>query len=157
MLAANIMTTEVKTLKPSNTLLEVLEILRDLKIRQLPIVDGDNKVLGIITSKGVMKSLLPAYISSGDLKDVKFAPELEQFVDKIDEIKSTPVQEILEKEYVKVSPETSTMEIAAVFVNTDTHLESILVVDDEERLLGVISPIDVYRRLWEYADKAKKP
>lgn len=153
MLAAAIMTTEVKTLQPSNTLLEVLEILRDLRIRQLPIVDGDNKVLGIITSKGVMKSLLPAYISSGDLKDVKFAPELEQFVDKIDEIKATPVQEILEKEYISVTPETSTMEIAAVFVNTDTHLESILVVDDEERLLGVISPIDVYRRLWEYADK----
>ncbi len=157
MIAASIMTKEVKTLQPSNTLLEVLEILRDLRIRQLPIVDGDNKVLGIITSKGVMKSLLPGYISSGDLKDVKFAPELEQFVDKIDEIKSTPVTDILEKEYIKVTPETSTMEIAAVFVNTETHLESILVVDDEERLLGVISPIDIYRRLWEYANETKKP
>lgn len=155
MVSANIMTSDVRSLKLSNTLLDVLELLRDLRIRQVPIVDNDNKVLGVITSKGVLKTLLPQYIASGDLKDVKFAPELQEFVDKIEELKNTNVKEIMETEYTKVSPETSTMEVATLFVNTDTHLESILVVDDETRLLGVISPIDVYRRLWEYADKKK--
>lgn len=155
MLAVNIMTTDIKSLKLSDTLIDVLEVLRDLKIRQVPILDNDNKVIGVITAKGVLKTLLPQYIASGDLKDVKFAPELQGFVDNIEELKNTTVADIVEKEFSSVSPETSTMEVATLFVNTETHLESILVVDDEERLLGVISPIDVYRRLWEYADKKK--
>lgn len=155
MIAASVMTKNAKTLRPSNTLLDALEILKDLQIGQLPIVDSENKVLGVITSRGILKSLLPSYISSGELKDVKFAPELEQFTDKVKESKNTLVKDILRKEYTKVAPESSTMEIAALFVNTETHLEAILVTDDEDRLLGVISPVDIYKSLWEQAEQTK--
>lgn len=157
MVAASIMTKEVKTLRPSNSVLDVIDLLRTLKIRQVPIVDGNNKILGIVTSKSVMKSLLPSYISSGALKDVKFAPELDQFLEKIKDTKNTPITDILIKKYVSISPEVSAMEVAAIFVNTEEHLETVLVVDDEERLLGVISPIDVSNRLWEYANNSEKP
>ena len=156
MIAANLMTKEVKTLKPSNSIIDALEILKEAKIRQVPIVDNDNKVVGTITSRGLLKSLLPDYITSGDLKDVKFAPELTQFTDKIEDLKNTTVQQIIDKECKNctcISPETSTMEVAALFVNADKELESVIVVDDEQRVLGVISPIDVYKRLWEYTQK----
>ena len=156
MIAANIMTKEVKTLKPSNSIIDALEILKEEKIRQIPVVDNDNKVVGTITSRGLLRTLLPDYITSGDLKDVKFAPELTQFTDKIDDLRNTTVQEVIDKDCKDctcISPETSTMEIAAIFVNSDKELESVIVVDDENRVLGVISPIDVYKRLWEYTQK----
>ena len=95
------------------------------------------------------------------MKDVKFAPELHQFVDKIDDLKDKCVCDFLcddttlDQNYSKVSPETSVMEVAALFINNEKPISCILVVDNMDRLLGLISPVDVFHRLWEYAENKK--
>lgn len=158
MLAANIMTTKVLSLTPDNTVGEAIETLAENKIRQIPVLDADKKLLGLITSRTLMQAILPRYITKGYLTDVKFAPELTQFIEGLENLKDKPLMEFLgnkgqkgffAKEYDTVGPETSTMEIAAIFVNIEKHVDRILVVDDEQRVLGIISPIDVFRKLWK--------
>ncbi len=158
MLAANIMTTKVLSLTPENTVGEAIEALAENKIRQIPVLDADKKLLGLITSRTLMQAILPAYITKGYLKDVRFAPELTQFVENLENLKDKPLIEFLgtrgkddffAKEYDTVGPETSTMEIAAIFVNIEKPVDRILVLDDENRVLGIISPVDVFRRLWK--------
>ncbi len=160
MIAANIMKTAVLTLHCTSTMEEAIKILRKEKIRMVPIVDDDNKVLGAVTPRRLMRCILPGYITQGYLKDVKFAPELQQFIDNIEQLAKKYVCDFLEAEpakenpdYAMISPETSVMEVACLFLNTERPVESVLVVDNMERLLGIISPVDVFKRLWEYAEK----
>lgn len=154
MIAANIMTTDVTTLESGKSMLEAIKLLSNKKIRQIPVTDpSSKKVVGVITPRKIMKAILPKYISEGMLEDVKFAPELPEFVEHIDDLKYKNVDDFIDKDYVAVKPDTHTMEIAAIFVNVKKPVESILVVDDHGRLLGVISPWDVFKRLWEYSEK----
>ncbi len=156
MIAANIMTTDTITLSEHNTVGDAVQVLAENKIRQVPVVDRENRVLGVITARSIMVAILPAYITRGYLKDVKFAPEPRDFVEKMEKIKNVPLGEFLKNktdkmadEYACVPPDTSTMEIAAIFINREKRVERILVVDNNQRLLGIISPIDVFKKIWK--------
>lgn len=153
--ASNIMTTGVVTLRRTNTMLDAIKLISVKQIRQIPVVDENNKVVGVVTPRQLMKAILPPYIADGTIADVRFAPELPEFVERIDSLASKGIDDILDREFVSVGPETHSMEVAALFVNYKKPIESILVVDDGKRLLGIISPWDVFKRLWEYSGKKK--
>ena len=55
-----------------------------------------------------------------------------------------------------ISPETSVMEVAAIFVNAESPISCVLVVDNMDRLLGLISPVDVFHRLWDFKENTSK-
>lgn len=156
MVAANIMTTKVLTVAVSGTMLEAFKLVQAERVRQIPVLDENKRLVGVITPRSLMKAVLPKYITEGLVEDVRFAPELPDFVQHIDELAYKKVSDLLEKDFVAVSPETSTMEIATLMVNAKKHVESVLVVDDSKALLGIISPWDVFKRLWEYAEKNRK-
>lgn len=156
MIAANLMTTDIVKLTPSATMRDVIKEAVDEKIRLMPVVNGDNEVVGVVTPRSLMKAILPKYITEGLLEDVAFAPDLPQFIENIDSMASKKVSDIMDREFASVQPETSSMEVAAIFIKARKPVESILVVDDKKRLLGIISPWDIFKRLWEYAQKNKK-
>lgn len=151
--AATIMTTGVETTKCGKTVAEAMKVLRDSRIRQLPVVDENNKVLGLLTSRKLLHLTLPRYISEGLLKDVKFAPDLPQFHQKCAELAGKDVCEVMDKDFAKIGPDVSVMEVATIFVSSERPIECILVVDNQDRLLGIISPWDIFKRLCEYAGK----
>lgn len=156
MTASNIMTTKVLTVPVTGTMYDAFSIVHGQRVRQLPVVDEHKRIVGVITPRSLMKAILPSYITEGLLSDVKFAPELPDFVKHIDQLEAKKVSDLLEKEFVAVSPETSVMEVAALMVNAKIHVESVLVVDDKRVLLGIISPWDVFKRLWDYSEKGRK-
>ncbi|OGP11254.1 MAG: hypothetical protein A2X87_02985 [Deltaproteobacteria bacterium GWC2_42_51] len=151
--AATIMTTNVATTKCGITVAEAVKTLKDSRVRQLPVVEDNNKVIGLLTSRKLLYLTLPRYISEGLLKDVKFAPDLPQFHQKTAELAGKDVCEVMDREFVKLGPEVSVMEVATVFVSSEKPIECILVVDNEDRLLGIISPWDIFKRLCEYTEK----
>lgn len=153
MIASNVMSTELVTLGREKTMLDAIKLISNKKVRQIPVLDNSNKIIGVITPRKLMKAIVPPYISEGMISDVKFAPELPEFVENIDSLAGKTVEEVLDTDFVAISPETHTMEIAALFLNAKKPVESIMVVDDQKRLLGVISPWDVFKRLWQYAEK----
>ncbi|HXI10137.1 MAG TPA: CBS domain-containing protein [Thermodesulfobacteriota bacterium] len=155
MIASNIMTTGVVTLGHKSTMLDAIKLISVKQVRQIPVVDPSGRVVGVITPRKLMKAILPPYVADGTVADVRFAPELPEFVENIDSLASKSVDDILDKEFVSVGPETHSMEVAALFVNAKKPVESILVVDSGKRVLGIISPWDLFRRLWEYSERKK--
>lgn len=63
MIVEKIMSTELFTLKPTDTLADALKIMRNKNIRHIPIIDDDEKVVGLITEHDV-KHVLPAHENS---------------------------------------------------------------------------------------------
>lgn len=155
MIAANIMTTGVFTLTKDRSMLDAAMLIREKRIRQIPVVDEGNRVLGIVTPRSIMKALLPRYMSEGMIGDVRYAPELPEFIKNMDSLAAKKIEEVIDPVYTGVGPETSAMEVAVIFISAKKGVESILVVDDQKRLLGIISPWDVFKRLCEYIERKK--
>lgn len=59
MIVEEIMNTQVHTLQPSNTVRDAVRLMREEKIRHVPIVDEKRKVVGIITEHDI-KNALPS-------------------------------------------------------------------------------------------------
>ncbi len=76
--AAKIMTKEVIFVKPTTTLLEAMSLLVKHKISGLPVVDDQEKIVGMITEKDFLQLLVSDFITSNELvgdymsKDVQF-------------------------------------------------------------------------------------
>ncbi len=159
MIATQLMTTDILTVTPAQTIGEALELLSKSKIRQVPIINETKNIIGLITPRVLMEAILPGYITKGYLPDVKFAPDLEQFSGSLAKITEQTITAFMNKNkglvetgYASVTPETTAMEIATIFINAEKLVDRVVVVDDEERILGIISPIDVFRRIWNYHD-----
>lgn len=150
MIAANVMTKDVVTLASGATMLDALRLIKKHEVRQIPVLDKSGRVEGVITPRKLFKGILPSYVTEGMLEDVKFAPELPEFIENIKKLAHKGVEDVLEKDYVAVTPETSTMEVATLFYNPAKHTEAILVLDSDKKLLGIISPWDVFRRILEH-------
>lgn len=152
MIAANVMTNDVVTLASDATMLDALKLIKKKEVRQIPVLDKSGKVEGVITPRKLFKGILPPYVTDGMIGDVKFAPELPAFVENIKKLAGKGVEDVLEKDFVAVTPETSTMEVATLFYNPAKHTEAVLVLGPDKRLLGIISPWDVFRRILEHSE-----
>ncbi|EON71577.1 acetoin utilization AcuB family protein [Lysinibacillus sphaericus] len=57
MIVEEIMNEEPYTLAPTNTVLEALKLMREKKVRHLPVVDDERHVLGVITERNIKEAL----------------------------------------------------------------------------------------------------
>jgi CBS domain-containing membrane protein len=57
----DIMTRKVEYISPASTAIEAVTILRNTKVSCLPVLDGQGKILGIVTVTNLMRLLLTAY------------------------------------------------------------------------------------------------
>jgi len=55
--ASYIMTTDLKTVKPNDSLVKVINIFLSKNYRALPVIDENNKIKGIITPYDILKQI----------------------------------------------------------------------------------------------------
>lgn len=77
MIVEEIMNEEPYTLAPTNTVLEALKLMRDKKVRHLPVIDEERHVLGVITERDI-KEVLPS-----SLQDEPNSPVFQAKVEEI--------------------------------------------------------------------------
>jgi len=144
------MTANVLTVPVTATMYDAFGIVHCHGVRQLPVVDGKRRLVGVVTPRSLMKAMLPDGEAQGA---VAGAPEL---IRQIGLLAAKKVSDHLEREFASVFPEASLPEVAALMTAAGRHAESVLVVDDARVLLGIISPRDVFKRLWDYSEKIGK-
>ncbi len=67
MLVSEVMTREVVTVTPEETLAELVNKLVKRNYHILPVVDGENQVMGVVNFQDIMKVFLPHHPSLGKL------------------------------------------------------------------------------------------
>ena len=146
-LAREIMTRDVITVKEDTDIYEVGRLLLKHKISGVPVVDNENRVVGIITEADL---LTMAGIPRGHIfNDVvmkyvlnKPAPQ-HRAGKKVKDIMSTHV--------ITVSPDTTVKKIATIM--DKKGIKRVPVVDDENRLVGIVSRGDIIRIVCEEESK----
>jgi len=146
MLAENIMVTELTTAHVDDHVSDVLDRMRVAKLRMLPVLTDDGVVAGVISTFSIMAHLVPDYITSGDLKQITYAPDMGILRRHYFEVIEKDLLSVMETRPLLVQRDESLLSTAAALTAFGKH-EYALVVDEEKRLIGVISAGDILDRL----------
>jgi len=151
MLAENIMVTDVTTAHVDDHVCDVLERMRQAKLRMLPVVDAEGVVAGVISTFSIMEHLVPNYIVSGDLNQIPYAPDMGILRRHYFEVIEKDLSSVMETTPLLVNRDESLLSTAAALTAFGKH-EYALVVDEKKRLIGVISAGDILDRLGDMVE-----
>ena len=125
MRVAELMVTNVLTVKGEATVADAIVTMSDAHVSSLPVVDGHGRMLGIISDADVLTA--EAETGEGGLRTL---------------LDATAVEAIMTPRPLAVSPETSVSEAAQQMLYADVHRLYVVVND---RVVGVISAMDIVR------------
>jgi acetoin utilization protein AcuB len=129
MIVEEIMNKNVVTLKPTNTILDAINMMRSHRIRHIPITNDQKEVVGIVTER--------------DVKDA--APSIFQREDREKELLK-PLELIMSKDVIVGHPLDFVEETAALFYDRNIGCLPII---KENKIVGIISETDLLYTLVE--------
>jgi len=145
MIARDIMIREVHMIAPDCTVRDALARMASLHIQAFPVVDGQQKVLGTLSFWKILEQAVPSYIAKGDLPDVRFAPDLAQLHDRLEELKLKTTTHVMDHDPLCVHPGDSVLACAALIMRTPKTVYLLPVVEEDRRLVGIITAWDIIK------------
>jgi len=143
------MTKDPVVCHPDQTVLEVLNILRERSFHVIPVVDENQKILGAVNMLGMLSKLVPEYIVHGDLKSISYAPDMGVLRKHYQEIVDRKVSDMMDKNPTVVGENESLLSVTAALITFD-RFEYAFVADKENVLLGIIAASDILRCLGKF-------
>jgi len=145
MLAKDIMTTEVFTVKPDISIHDLAQVFVEKNISGVPVVDEQGKLLGIAREEGVIfqdkKAHLPTLINI-TVGFLTFG--VKKFEDEVKKITATKVADILEKDIVTLSSDMSLEDVATIMIEKEAYYCPVV---DDGKLVGIITKKDIVRTI----------
>jgi acetoin utilization protein AcuB len=128
------MSSPAVTITPDEMLRDALQLMHRGRFRQLPVVDDDGKLVGIV-SKGDLGYALPSRPGSLSVW------EQNRLVSKV------RVQEVMTKQVTTTRGDVPVEDVARLM--TDSKIRGLPVVDDEDHVIGVITETDIFKAFVE--------
>lgn len=149
MIAANVMTKNPVTVTVGAKVSEVVSTLRTHCFHDLPVVDRDGRPVGMVTCRAILHAAVPAYASESLIDAMKGGPDLPSMSEHLKSIADKAVDEVMDTKPRLVSADTATSAVAAMLVTLHTDTHNVLVVDEQGKLVGTISALDIVCRMPE--------
>lgn len=133
----SVMTYHPAAVGPDDALGDAARLMVEGGFRHVPVVDADERVVGMLSER--------------DLR-ARLGVEVERFPSAAQELLDEEVEATMSRAPVTVGPDTPLREVIALFA--DERIGALPVVDEEERLLGIISYLDLLGYLHDRAQGA---
>jgi CBS domain-containing protein len=128
--AKDVMTQRLMTIKPDSKIIEVIKLMVDQKVTGLPVVTDDRDLLGMVTEKDILETLLYD-----------------------EDIKSRTASDLMTMDITSFNEEENLMPILKSLVENNFRRVPIL---SAEKLVGIISRRDIIHYLSEKVGELKK-
>jgi CBS domain-containing protein len=138
-----IMTKEVKSLLPQMTVKEAVELFFNMDIGGLPVISKENKLVGIVTEKDILKNILPTYL--GSVGKFVYDENPKGIKNKVADLARLKVHDIMLKDVITVNDDTTICEVAHIMLTQ--KLRRIPVLDKEGNVVGIAARQDILRAL----------
>lgn len=146
-LAGQIMTKNVVSIKPGDEVEKAARLLLEHKISGLPVVDDENRVVGMISEGDLVlrakEVKAPAF--SEILGGVIFLESQNRFFAELKKTIALSVGELMTRKIYTVGEE-ATLEQIATLMSTK-GINRVPVVDKDKKLLGIITRQDIIKHL----------
>ncbi|OIU70867.1 acetoin utilization AcuB family protein [Rossellomorea aquimaris] len=127
MIVEEIMNTEVAALKPDDTIESAILLMREKKIKHIPITNDHSEVIGIVSDRDVKDGTPSIFDDEASQEELK-----------------KPLRLIMKTEVITGHPLDFVEEVAALFYE---HHISCLPVVSENKLIGIITETDLLHTL----------
>ncbi len=132
------MQTKVITAGPNMGMLEAHRLMRNNKIRRLPIVSRNGKLVGIVTRSDVRQAE-PSEATTLNVWEMNYL------------LAKLQLGDIMTQEPYHVHPDDS-IKTAATLMHSN-KIGALPVVDDDNKVVGILTESDVFRVLIEWFDE----
>lgn len=147
--AKDIMTADVKVAKQTDTIKSIAKILIHEKIGGLPVVDEDNRVVGIISETDIIKKekhvAVPEFITF--LQGVIYLEDFKKMEKDIQDIAAVQVKDLMSKEVIKVYEDDTFDDVANIMIKKSVN--RVPVVDKDNKIKGIICRYDIIKSMYE--------
>lgn len=146
--AKDIMTTDVIVAKKDDSIASVAKLLIQEKIGGLPVVDSNNRVVGIISETDILKKEKyiepPQFINI--LQGIIFLDDPKKIEQDIKRVAAYKVEDLMSTDIVKVDEDDSFDDIANIMIRKS--INRVPVVDKDNTLKGIICRYDIIRAMY---------
>jgi len=132
MLVKGWMTTDVVSVDEETSMMKASIIMKEKKIRSLPVVNKKGKVIGIVSDRD-LKDAAPSKATTLDVYELNYL------------LSSMKIEDIMTKHVVFVRPD-ETVEFAAILM-LENRISSLPVLNSNDKLVGIITQTDVFKVL----------
>ncbi len=148
---ADIMSTPVETIAPDGVLADAAHLMVNRRISGLPVVDDQQKLLGVITEADFLRELgVPAHHPTHSLwhtLEAMFAHHIEVAEP------GASVADIMIAEVITVAPEQSLHEVLDVM--TKNRIKRVIVCGTMHKVVGMITRSDLVRVFFDHVRQQK--
>lgn len=142
MLVKDIMTTAVKTASPSDPVRDVATVMCFNKISGLPVVDGEGKLIGMISEKDILHGMFPKL---QDVIENPGVPDFEQLEREYTDVVSLKVADLMTARIFAAEPEMPVLKAASIMFRNRIRR---IPVQQGGKLVGIISVGDVHKAMF---------
>lgn len=135
------MTAKPITLKASDSLAMAIHVMKENRVRRIPIVSNAGKLVGIVSDRD-LKDVSPSRATTLDIWELHYV---------LDKLK---LADIMTKKPWTVSPETPIEKAALLMM--EKRVEGLPVLDAKGNLVGILTEGDIFRALVELTGVARK-
>jgi len=146
-----LMDPKVVTVGPKTPLREILQLMLRYRLNSVLVVDGEERLAGIITYSDLSRKLLPTQKELMEHEEYITTPE--SMEDRFRGIVSVPSDEIMTRNVITVSPDLAALEAGATM--TARRVKQLPVVRNR-KVMGIISHADIgWGLMMQYAECMK--
>lgn len=142
MLVKDIMTTAVKTARPTDPVRDIASIMCFNKISGLPVVDGENSLVGMISEKDILHAMFPKL---QDFIANPSTPDFEKLEREYRDVVSLRVADLMTAIVYTAEPDMPVLKAASIMFRNRIRR---IPVSQGVRLLGIISIGDVHKAMF---------
>lgn len=129
---ADVMTSDPETTHPDDSLIDVAGRMQSMNIRHLPVVDGDGKVIGMVSDRDLRSAL--GYVSQSLAEDNPY-----------EQLSRLKVDQAMSRDVIVTTPDRPLKDLAGDLAAL--RVGALPVTDGHQRVVGVVSVVDVLRGL----------
>jgi PTS system fructose-specific IIA component/PTS system nitrogen regulatory IIA component len=138
LLVRDVMRYKVASVTPDDTLKDVANAMFRDRLSALAVVDENNKLVGVINDRDLIKAALPDYKTL--ISNLNYSLDVEPFEELLKQEDKIKVSQLFREEFEVTTPDTRIVEVAAMMIFKD--LKRVFVVDNDN-LAGVLLRKDI--------------
>jgi CBS domain-containing protein len=138
-----IMTKDLTSVEKDTSVKELIFILKNSELANMPVVDEEGKLIGVISEKDLIKAALPGYFDM--LHSTSFIPDMNQLAKKLTQIADDPIEKYLHQDVILVREDDDDLQAADLIIRK--NVKNLPVVDEEGRLVGLVKRINLLQHL----------
>ncbi len=144
MLVKQIMQINVQTVGPEDPVSNVAKLIVLHRIAGIPVVDEQQRVVGMISEQDILKAMFPSY--SEFIESPMAHTDFEDMEDRYLDVGKKKVKDLMRTTVFTVTPETPVLRAASMMIIKRIRRIPVL---DGDRLVGIISQGDVHMAFFQ--------